>query len=243
MPGPLLNAVPHFHPFCLQNVLSPSLASQQSLTGFQTCRGGSTSPAAQREKSEEARKGVILCLQAGVPCPSTLSSDQGTGTVARRQIVGACVHVTRTVSAAGILKGNCRIFSKPDSHSPATGHGAGHLGGPKPRCSALTTAVSLRGCSLRTATPPCLGRGGGVWNRCVTTPPLTLHVTRSSLFDPVCSFWKPVTAAKNSSPHGQGRRRMWSGAGLCGSNPNRAGFASARGGEMHVYQFFVSLVT
>lgn len=119
----------------------------------------------------------------------------GTGTVARWQIVGACVHVTRTLHAAGTFKGNCRMFSKPETHSPATAHGAGHLGGHKPRCSALTTAVSWRGCSSRTQ--PCypardVGRGPG----CHNPAPDATHK-----FVPFCSSVFFVEACRSHEGH------------------------------------------
>lgn len=66
------------------------------------------------------------------------------------QRAGACVHVSGR--AAGMLEGNYRMFSKPESHSPAT---AGHFGGPPPPLLCFCHSCFLEGLpSENTAAAP-----------------------------------------------------------------------------------------
>lgn len=141
------------------------------------------------------RKGDDLCLQAGVPCSLSqslvisellvirsqagklphLTAIQGTGTVEMWQTAGPCIHVSRWSP----LLGCSRETTECSQSLKATALPRRVIsGGLTLRCSASTTAVSWKGCSLRTQPQQ---RGDAVPE---TSPEM------SSLFGHVCHSHK-----------------------------------------------------
>lgn len=205
---------------------------------------GQHEPRGPEGKSEEARKESFSACRQGAPVLPPRPLTRGPGQWQAANCGGVCAR-DQDCQRCWDLKGKLQNFLKAQQPQPCNGPQRGSPRGPLAPLLCSDHSGFLERLQLENshATLPGTWRGRCVWNRCVTTPPLMLHVTRSSFCSCVL-FLEACPSAKNSSPHGEGGRRMWSGAGLCGSNPNRIGFTSAsRGGEMHVYQFFVSLVT